>query len=67
MLKTVIRNAKILAAFIVVDIIVTMLLLVVTGASFVMMNSITFKVMAAIISIVLTSVICAVFEKRSKI
>ncbi len=60
-------NVKILVIFIFVDLLITMLLMGVTGASFVMMNSITFKLVAALLSIVVTAAGYTVYEhKKSK-
>lgn len=61
-----INNIKILVVFILVDLLTTMLLMGVTGASFVMMNSLTFKLVAAIISIFVTAVGFTVYERRQK-
>lgn len=66
MLRTFLNNLKILVVFIFVDLLVTMLLMGATGASFVMMNSITFKLMAAVLAIVITAVGYTVYEERQK-
>lgn len=65
-LKVFVNNVKILAVFIFVDLLCTMLLMGATGASFVMMNSITFKLMAAAMAIVVTAVGFTVYEVRQK-
>ncbi len=65
-MKIFINNIKILVVFIFVDLLTTMLLMGVTGASFVMMNSLTFKMMAAIISVIITAVGFTVYERRQK-
>lgn len=58
------NNLKILVIFIFVDLLITMLMMGVTGASFVMMNSITFKLMAAILAIVVTATGYTIYESR---
>ncbi len=65
-MKIFINNIKILVVFIFVDLLTTMLLMGVTGASFVMMNSITFKLMAAVLAIIITAVGFTVYERRQK-
>lgn len=60
------NNLKILIVFIFVDLLVTMLMMGATGASFVMMNSITFKLLAAVISIVVTAAGYTVYEHRQQ-
>lgn len=64
MKQSFVSNVKLLCLFIVVDLLVTMLLMVCTGASFVMMNSLTFKLVAAVISILLTAFIYSVHEHK---
>lgn len=59
-----VNNVKILVIFIFVDLLITMLLMGVTGASFVVMNSITFKLVAALISILVTAAGYTVYESR---
>lgn len=66
MLTTFLNNVKILVVFIFVDLLFTMLLMGATGASFVMMNSITFKLMAAVLSIIVTAVGFTVYELRQR-
>lgn len=65
-MKIFINNIKILVVFIFVDLLTTMLLMGATGASFVMMNSITFKLMAAVLAIIITAVGFTVYERRQK-
>lgn len=63
-METFINNLKILAVFILVDALVTMLMMAATGASFVMMNSITFKMITTLISIAITAVGFTVYERK---
>lgn len=64
MMNIFIDNVKILVIFIFVDLLITMLLMAVTGASFVMMNSITFKLVAALLSIFVTAAGYTIYEHK---
>lgn len=64
MMNIFIDNVKILFIFIFVDLLITMLLMAVTGSSFVMMNSITFKLVAALLSIFVTAAGYTIYEHK---
>lgn len=64
MMNIFIDNVKILVIFIFVDLLITMLLMAATGASFVMMNSITFKLVAALLSIFVTAAGYTIYEHK---
>ncbi|XAO54282.1 hypothetical protein [Yersinia phage vB_YenM_P778] len=57
-------NVKMIGVFIAVDVAVTMLMAMATGLSFVMLNSVAFKVLAAIISVGITAGYFAVRDKE---
>lgn len=58
-----VEDCKLLVAFILCDVILTVLAPIVTGFSFVAMNSLSVKIVTALVSVVVTATVFSVREK----
>ncbi|AZV02319.1 hypothetical protein Arno18_133 [Pectobacterium phage Arno18] len=60
------NNVKILIAFILIDLFVSLIALAALGAGFVAMNGLTFKLIVTVISVLGTAGVFTLYDRRQK-